>query len=241
MYRYPVSIHAWKEEIKWFSSTSWIGSNRRGANGVRVDNFPRTHDVRDSEDDGRNAMWNSTSNNLLVNEKRHGGANCCRNTHRQQIVIFLTGSLLRFSPLFSAVKLDVPHGLVYVVCHMTSELWEEGQVFPTTTTTITPEILTKKLAKCGFAKCAQHFETLILAKCGLATCGHENDLAKFGFFWPNAVLAKCGLAKCGHDLTRRQERSISTKRTGRRSDFYENELQKQIVENRSKRWKEILW
>ena len=35
--------------------------------------------------------------------------------------------------------------------------------------------------------------------CGLAKCGHENDLAKFEFFWPNAVLAKCGLAKCGHD------------------------------------------
>ena len=43
------------------------------------------------------------------------------------------------------------------------------------------------------AKCDQDFETVILAKCGSAKCGHENDLAKFGFFWPNAVLAKCGL------------------------------------------------
>ena len=47
---------------------------------------------------------------------------------------------------------------------------------------------TLKLAKCG-----QHFETLILAKCGLAKCGHENKLAKFGFFWPNAVWPKAGM------------------------------------------------
>ena len=39
-----------------------------------------------------------------------------------------------------------------------------------------------------------HTRTQILAK-----CGDENDLAKFGFFWPDVVLAKCGLAKCGHD------------------------------------------
>ena len=58
---------------------------------------------------------------------------------------------------------------------------------------------TRKLAKCGLAKCGQHLKTPILAKCGLTKCGHENKLAKFGFFWPNAVLAKCGLAKCGHD------------------------------------------
>ena len=48
------------------------------------------------------------------------------------------------------------------------------------------------------AKCGQHFETLILAKCGLAKCGHENDLAKFGFFgqmrfWPNAVWPNAGM------------------------------------------------
>ena len=36
---------------------------------------------------------------------------------------------------------------------------------------------TQILDKCGLAKCGQHFEILILAK-----CGHENDLAKFGFF-----------------------------------------------------------
>ena len=64
---------------------------------------------------------------------------------------------------------------------------------------MTKTLRTPILAKCGLAKCGQHFETLILARCGLAKCGHENDLAKFVFFWPNAVLAKCGLAKCGHD------------------------------------------
>ena len=45
----------------------------------------------------------------------------------------------------------------------------------------------------------QNIKTPKLAKCGLAKCSHENILAKFGFFWPNAVLDKCGFAKCGHD------------------------------------------
>ena len=49
------------------------------------------------------------------------------------------------------------------------------------------------------SKCGQNNETPFWAKCGLAKCGHKKQLAKCGFFWPNAVLAKCGLAKCGYD------------------------------------------
>ena len=71
------------------------------------------------------------------------------------------------------------------------------------------------LAKCGLAKCGQHFETLILATSSLAKCAHENDLAKFVFFWRNAVLVKCG-----HDRPDGggREAQHSTLRTNSRTD-----------------------
>ena len=44
-------FRAWKDEIKWFfrdTLSQRIGSNRRGADGVRVENFPRIHDIGNS-------------------------------------------------------------------------------------------------------------------------------------------------------------------------------------------------
>ena len=42
-------------------------------------------------------------------------------------------------------------------------------------------------------KFRQRIKTPKLAKCGLVKCGHENKLAKFGFFWPNAVWPNAGM------------------------------------------------
>ena len=47
--------------------------------------------------------------------------------------------------------------------------------------------------------------TPILSKCGLAKCGHENDLAKFGFFWPNAVWPNADMTVEYHPISMRDQ------------------------------------
>ena len=44
-------VEAWKDRTKWFLETRYLKDldrNRRGADGVRVDNFPRIHYVGNS-------------------------------------------------------------------------------------------------------------------------------------------------------------------------------------------------
>ena len=73
--------NAWKEKIKLvyeFIPVSRIGSNRRGADGVRVDKFTRIYCIadcrRDPEHDDWKEMWTwaiSRKNHLHVNVQRH--------------------------------------------------------------------------------------------------------------------------------------------------------------------------
>ena len=52
-----IPVEAWKNKIKWYwnHATEGFGSNRRGADGIRVEKFHRIHYIknsrRDSQDD----------------------------------------------------------------------------------------------------------------------------------------------------------------------------------------------
>ena len=86
-------IDAWKIEI-WvvyrYSSISRVGTNRRGANGIRVDKIHRIHYItdsrRDPENDERNTVWTSAifrTNHLHDNVQWH-----CMGRKRKQRIMY---------------------------------------------------------------------------------------------------------------------------------------------------------
>ena len=75
--------------VSEFTSTSTIGSNRWGADGVRVENSPRIHHIADLRRDSKHDDWNKTwnraiprTNHLHVNVQRH----CMVRKRKQKIV-----------------------------------------------------------------------------------------------------------------------------------------------------------
>ena len=96
------SILYWAESVKFrkrmegenrlvcqFIPMSRIGSNRRGADGVRVDKFPRIHYIAASRRDPEHDEWNTVgtwatprTNHLHVNVQRH----CMEKKRKRRIV-----------------------------------------------------------------------------------------------------------------------------------------------------------